>query len=854
VAGAVIVAGPVVSGAHAWAATTVSPPAIYENLTVAPDCSSDAGKPLQAWLQQLPSGSTVDLMGACYQVDHGITLRFMQGLTIENGTFQDLNATPEVNKGHGTPRGQPVFDVLGGSGVSFENLIFIGVNPGGYHPRLAFQAAIELDGTIGASMSGLTISKTFGDGINLEPLRGGFDHKSGQIINPAENISITNVVIRGAGRQGITLASVNGVTISNVTMTNIADDAFDFEADQNNEGAKNVVINGCSFSQLFNISMQGAQTGPIMVENCVMPEADSGWALNINNTSGGADAGPVTFNHDVFNCGASVYVACFDLVGATNLVIENSRATIGYPRDQIHEHAYRAINNSNVSFIGDTVSGYGTLGSTSTNSFVSFVGGLWSPMHSGPTTTALIQSTGTVAYGLENADTFAVTVAGVKDPAPTGTVTVSDLATQTPICMATLVVAQDGPASGSCSPQAGEFDGGTSFTDVVATYYGDGNYSDSQSAPAQSFTVGAVLTSTTLSQSTGTVVYGSENVDNFVATVTNENGGTAPDGWVTIDDAATGSPICLATLVNYQGNSARGTCDPTATEFPAETSWHSVTATYAGDENNLGSVSSPALTFVVGQASTATTLSQTNSTVAYGSESAVTFMATVTGPVAGTAPTGTVSVADGATRSPVCTMTLVPNPGNSSTGACSPTETQFPAGTALSSVKATYAGDQNNRGSVSSPALTFVVGQGSSATTLSQTNSTVAYGSESADTFTATVTGPGAGTAPTGTVSVADAATGSTICTATLVPNPDDSATGTCSPTDVAIPPGTSFTTVTATYAGDADFSGSVSAPAQSFDVSPVSGAAHRSSGVRPARRAGVRHQGHRLVAHRART
>ena len=317
---------------------------------------------MQLWLEQLPSDTTVDLQGACYQIDGGLKLRFVQGITIENGTFQDLNSKPGKYKGHGTPRGQPLFDVLGGSDVSFENLSISGVNRGGYHARLAFQAAIELDGTIGATLSGLTISKTFGDGINLEPLRGSPDHKSGQIVNPVENISISDVVIRGAGRQGITLASVNGVTITDVTMTDVAMDAFDFEADQNNEGAKNVVINGCSFSQLLNVSMQGSQTGPITVENCVMPEADSGWAVRIANTTGHPDAGPIVFDDDVFNCGASVYVACFDLDGATDLTVENSKTTIGYLHDEIHEHAYRATNNTVASFVDDTVSGYGVLG------------------------------------------------------------------------------------------------------------------------------------------------------------------------------------------------------------------------------------------------------------------------------------------------------------------------------------------------------------------------------------------------------------------------------------------------------------------------------------------------------------
>jgi hypothetical protein len=168
VAAAVIMAGPVVSGAHAWADdTVVSPPTTFNNLPMAPDCSSDATQAMQQWLQQLPSDTTVDLQGGCYQIDNGLKLRFVNGLTIENGTFQDLNSKPGVNKGHGTPHGQPTFDVLGGSDVNFENLTIIGANRGGYHPRLAFQAAIELDGTIGATLSGLTISKTFGDGINL---------------------------------------------------------------------------------------------------------------------------------------------------------------------------------------------------------------------------------------------------------------------------------------------------------------------------------------------------------------------------------------------------------------------------------------------------------------------------------------------------------------------------------------------------------------------------------------------------------------------------------------------------------------------------------------------------------------
>jgi hypothetical protein len=816
---AVVVAGPLVPGARAWADSAVSPPSVVDDMAITSDCSSDATKPMQAWLEQLPPDTTVDLGGGCYQVDHGLILRFVQGLTVQDGTFQDLNRTREVNKGHGTPRGEPVIDALGGSDITLSNLTFIGANPGGYHAHLAFQAAIELQGTIGATLSALTISKTFGDGIDLEPLRGGSDHESGGIVNPSENISIDHVVIRGAGRQGITLASVNGVAINDVTMSNIAMDAFDFEADQDGEGAKNVVINDCSFSQLLNISMQGNQTGPITVENCVMPEADQGWAVNIKNTKGQADAGPIVFDNDVFNCGASVYVACFDLDGATDLVVEHSTATIGYLHDQIHEHAYRAINNTHASFLDDNVSGYGILGGVSADSLVSLVGGRWAPKHIGPTTTSLSQSADAVAYGSENANTFVVTVTGGKSPAPTGTVTVADVGTESPICVAVLVPGPGNVSTGTCGTETAEFDGGTSFFTVAATYYGDGNYSDSQSSPPQTFTVGPAPTVVAISESTDAVAYGSENADNFVATVTEQDGDASPTGTVVMQDGATSTLICTATLVPSPGNSSTASCTPGQVEFPSGTTFTSITALYNGDGNDAGSISSMPLALSVASGSTATALSQSADTVADGSESTDTFDVTVTASEGDAAPSGTVSVSDETTGTFLCSASLATNPDNTSTGECTLMSSQFPTATAFTSIVGTYSGDGNNNPSVSSPPQTFTVGAAPTVAGLEQAIDVVTYGSESADTFVATVMGQLAGVAPTGSVTVLDLATMAPVCTATLVANPDDSSTATCSPDDSAFVAGTFLTSVVALYEGDADFTGSQSGPPQGFAV-----------------------------------
>jgi hypothetical protein len=108
------------------------------------------------------------------------------------------------------------------------------------------------------------------------------------------------------------------------------------------------------------------------------------------------------------------------------------------------------------------------------------------------------------------------------------------------------------------------------------------------------------------------------------------------------------------------------------------------------------------------------------------------------------------------------------------------------------------------------------------ATTLTQSTSTVAYNAEGLDSFGVTVTGQGT-SAPTGTVTVADASTNTTICTATLTAATANSGVGTCAPTDQQFPDPTNLTTVVATYSGDTNDAGSVSSPGQSFTVADPS-------------------------------
>ena len=67
----------------------------------------------------------------------------------------------------------------------------------------------------------------------------------------------------------------------------------------------------------------------------------------------------------------------------------------------------------------------------------------------------------------------------------------------------------------------------------------------------------------------------------------------------------------------------------------------------------------------------------------------------------GVVPTGTVAIADAASGSPICSAVLAANPDGSATGSCSPTDDQFPSGTALTSVTATSGGDGSDLASLS---------------------------------------------------------------------------------------------------------------------------------------------------------
>jgi hypothetical protein len=252
------------------------------------------------------------------------------------------------------------------------------------------------------------------------------------------------------------------------------------------------------------------------------------------------------------------------------------------------------------------------------------------------------------------------------------------------------------------------------------------------------------------------------------AVAVNAPGSGTPSGIVTVTDGA--GATCSAAV-------ALGSCALASTTAGAKT----LTATYGGDGNFNGSTSAGE-PHQVDKASTTTTITaDTPDPSVVGQPYTVSFLVGVNAPGSGT-PTGTVTVSDG--TGATCSAAVA-------AGSCALTSTTAGAKT----LTATYAGDGNFNGSAGTAA--HQVDKASTASGVASNTNPSTFGQ--AVTFTATVTSTG-GT-PTGTVTFKDGAT--TLGTGTL------NGAGQATFTTAALAAGSH--SITAAYAGDANFIGSTS-------------------------------------------
>ncbi|HEV8059046.1 MAG TPA: Ig-like domain-containing protein, partial [Gemmataceae bacterium] len=393
---------------------------------------------------------------------------------------------------------------------------------------------------------------------------------------------------------------------------------------------------------------------------------------------------------------------------------------------------------------------------------------------SGPTMTTVTASTTTSVVSQPVTFTATVTPTTSNTGVPTGTVTFSDNGTS--IGSGTLT------SSGEATLTTSALTPGANT--ITAAYSGDSTFATSSGTT--SVTVSTASTAITLTSSGNPIVFGQPFTLSSTVTVQSPGTGFA-SGTVTFTDKTSGTTLGTAT-VNAVTGVATLALDQTTTPPtpPLAIGSHTIVATYAPSaQGNFNASTSPTLTLVINQSNSTTTVTSSVTPSVFGQQ--VTFTATVaaTSPGTGT-PTGTVTFVDTTSGTTLGTGTLTSGTATLSVSSLT---------VASHTITANYGGDTNF--STSSGTTTQVVNQSATTTAVAPSVPTAVFGQSVTLTATVTPTAPGAG-APTGTVTFTDQH-GNTLGTGTL--NGSGQASATVSNLAVG-----SYT-ITASYAGDTNFS-----------------------------------------------
>jgi sugar lactone lactonase YvrE len=339
-----------------------------------------------------------------------------------------------------------------------------------------------------------------------------------------------------------------------------------------------------------------------------------------------------------------------------------------------------------------------------------------------------------------------------------------------------------------CTYNGSSFSGGSHTLNT--NYSGDSNYIGHTTQT--NFNISTSMPVLTLG-SVGTVTYGSNSTLSASLAWT---GTAAPTGGVTF--TVDGSTQHMASC---SGTTSPLTCTTNTNGFGGGS--HTLNASYIGDSNYSSVVAASSATFSVNKGAPVLTLSSVG-TVTYGSNSSLSASLTWTGT---TAPTGGVTFTVDGTPLPITSCS-----GNT-TLTCTYNSSGFGGGSHTLSVS--YVGDSNYSG-VTAPSATFNVSQQPPSLTLSSV-APETYGT--ASSLSASLTWTGSAVPAGGVTFTVD---GGTPRSSTCATTPTTSAL-TCTLSVLVSPiPGTTTHTLTATYAGDSNYS-ALTTPSAQFTVNQQS-------------------------------
>jgi len=205
---------------------TTSAPATTPPATIAANCSADVGQALGDWLSSRPANTVVTLpSAACYRIDRSLIIHNTSGLTI-NGNGSLISQSKAGGQGTDV---QGIVYLRQNANLTLNGLKVAGAfngNNGGVSYEGNYGLFMEANHTV--TVTGMKMSNIQGDFIILDPPQNN-DTPGDNSLNTAVNIQSSTFT--NAGYHGLTVESVNGLTVNNSTFTNMGVDAIDMEYD-----------------------------------------------------------------------------------------------------------------------------------------------------------------------------------------------------------------------------------------------------------------------------------------------------------------------------------------------------------------------------------------------------------------------------------------------------------------------------------------------------------------------------------------------------------------------------------------------------------------------------------------------
>jgi hypothetical protein len=216
----------------------------------------------------VPDGGTIAFpAGARYRIEGTLRLRDRNGLTFEgNGAeFFATEARPEGYAAGGTYpwRTRSHWHVIGGSNLTFRNVVVRGAHPdggtssGAYVPSLEAQHGFDVWGVNGLVLDRVRVTDVYGDFVYLSNRRDNALWSS--------NVHIRDSHFERNGRQGIAFAGTRDVLIERSYIGHVRRASLDFEPYAASAGVSGVTVRDNTFGpgRLLFIAAASSAEAPV---------------------------------------------------------------------------------------------------------------------------------------------------------------------------------------------------------------------------------------------------------------------------------------------------------------------------------------------------------------------------------------------------------------------------------------------------------------------------------------------------------------------------------------------------------------------------------------------------------------